>query len=89
MRKAGHCPLAGEGAGIIEEAKAGFSCPPGHASDLAELVLKMYHMDAGRRRMMGLNGLEYFKKNFCREKLINELDGMINGIKRKGISCGY
>jgi glycosyltransferase involved in cell wall biosynthesis len=73
--------LAGEGARIIDKAQAGFSCSPEYVSDLAELVLKMYHMDARERRVMGSNGLEYFKNNFCREKLIDELDSMINGIK--------
>lgn len=72
--------LAGEGAKIIEESQVGFSCPPGNSSLLAELVLKMYHMDAGERRIMGLKGQEYFENNFCRSKLIDQLDDLIKGI---------
>ncbi len=73
--------LAGEGPRIIEEAGAGFSCVPESPSDLAALVLKMYHMDEGERRVMGLNGQKYFQNNFCRAKLIDELDGMLEDIK--------
>lgn len=73
--------LAGEGARIIEEAKAGFSSLPENPIALAELVLKMYHMNESERKEMGLNGRKYFDSNFCREKLINELDILLKGIK--------
>lgn len=77
--------LEGEGAKIIEESRAGFSCPPENPSALAELVLKMYHMDERERQVMGLNGRRYFENNFCREKLINELDIMLYDIKKARI----
>lgn len=72
--------LAGEGAKIIEESQAGFSCFPGNPSSLAGLVLKMYHMDASERRIMGLKGREYFEDNFCRSKLIKQLEDLIKGV---------
>ena len=77
--------LAGEGAKIIEEAKAGISCSPENPSELARLVLKMYHMDERERQIMGLNGRKYFESNFCRERLMNKLDAAfesIEGIKK-------
>ncbi len=73
--------LAGEGARIIEEAQAGFSCSPENPSALAESVLKMYRMDERERRAMGLQGRKYFENNFCRSKLINQLDDWIKGVK--------
>ncbi|MFA5272173.1 MAG: glycosyltransferase family 4 protein [Candidatus Omnitrophota bacterium] len=73
--------LAGEGAKVIEESHAGFSCPPENSSALAESVLKMYHMDERERKEMGLDGRKYFEKNFCRSKLIKQLDELIKGIK--------
>lgn len=73
--------LAGEGARIIEESQAGFSCSPENPSALAELVLRMYHMEERERQIMGLNGRKYFENNFCRDKLINQLDNLIIGIK--------
>jgi glycosyltransferase involved in cell wall biosynthesis len=76
--------LAGAGAKIIEESQAGFFCPPEDPSALAESVLKMYHMDETKRQMMGANGRKYFENNFCREKLIDQLDGLIKGIEMAG-----
>jgi len=73
--------LAGEGARIIEEARTGFSCSPENPLGLAKLVLKMYHMGERERQAMGLNGRKYFESNFCRSKLINQLDDLIKGIK--------
>ena len=73
--------LAGEGARIIEESGAGFSCPPENPEALAQLVLKMYHMKADERRAMGLKGREYFKNNFERSKLIDQLDRLIETVK--------
>ena len=77
--------LAGEGARIIEESKSGFSCAPEDPPALAELVLKMYHMDKDERQIMGLNGRKYFENNFCREKLTSELDRLLKGIKKAGV----
>lgn len=73
--------LFGEGARIIEESGAGFSCPPGNPEALAQLVLKMYHMDDTERRAMGLKGRKYFENNFERSKLINQLDSLIKTVK--------
>ncbi|MFH2138247.1 MAG: glycosyltransferase family 4 protein [Candidatus Omnitrophota bacterium] len=73
--------LAGEGARIIEEAKAGFSCTPENPDALAELVLKVYHMDECERQVMGRNGRKYFENNFCRNKLVDQLDELIRRIK--------
>jgi len=77
--------LAGEGARIIEESRSGFSCAPEDPSKLAELVLKMYHIEAQERLAMGLNGRKYYENNFSREKLLNQFDNIIKGIKPK---CG-
>ncbi len=73
--------LAGEGARIIKESKAGFFCPPENPSLLAELVLKMYHMEERERQAMGLNGRKYFENTFCREKLISELDIVLEDVR--------
>ena len=75
--------LAGEGARIIEESGAGFSCLPENPEALAQIALKMYHMKADERFAMGLKGREYFENNFERSKLINQLDLLIKA--KKGI----
>lgn len=73
--------LAGEGARIIEESGAGFSCEPENPEALAQLALKMYHMKADERCAMGLKGREYFENNFERSKLIDQLDRLIKTVK--------
>lgn len=73
--------LAGEGAKIIEESQAGFSCSPENPSKLAELVLKMYYMGKRERAAMGLKGRGYFETNFTREKFLNQFDDLIKGLK--------
>ncbi|MCG2711582.1 MAG: glycosyltransferase family 4 protein [Candidatus Omnitrophica bacterium] len=73
--------LAGEGAKIIEEAGAGFSCQPEYPESLAQLVLKVYHMSDSERCRMGLKGREYFEKNFDRDKLLDRLDERITNLK--------
>jgi len=73
--------LSGESGKIIKESKAGYSCSPEDPPALAELVLKMYHMDKRQREIMGLNGRKYFEENFCRERIVNESDLLLRGIK--------
>ncbi|MCG2711227.1 MAG: glycosyltransferase family 4 protein [Candidatus Omnitrophica bacterium] len=73
--------LAGEGARIIEEAGAGFSCRPEYPESLAQLVLKVYSMLDSERCGMGRKGREYFEKNFERYKLLDQLNERIARLK--------
>ena len=65
--------LNGEGARIINEAKAGFSVPAEDAKGLAEAILTMYRMTDKERLKLGENGRKYFKENFDEDALIDEL----------------
>jgi len=67
--------LDGEGANIIDKARAGFTCPSGAPGALAEAVLKMYQAPASDRVKMGANGRAYYRENFDRDMLIDRLDG--------------
>ena len=67
--------LDGEGANVIEEAGAGFTCPGGTPDVLAQTVLKMYKTSKHEREKMGENGREYYKTNFDRDMLIDKLEG--------------
>lgn len=73
--------LNGEGARIIEESRAGFSCPPENPKALAQLALRMYYMKKEERMEMGLSGRKYFEKNFEFNMLIEQLDGVIRNVK--------
>ena len=72
--------LAGEGAKIIEESGAGLTCSPEDSDALAKNVLEMYHMEESKRLNMGIKGREYFKDNFEREKLLDQLDRIFKSI---------
>jgi glycosyltransferase involved in cell wall biosynthesis len=65
--------LNGEGARIINEAKAGLSVPAEDAKGLAEAILTMYRMTDEERLQLGKNGRAYFKENFDEDALIDEL----------------
>lgn len=66
--------LDGEGARIIEEASAGYTCDTEDPSALAEVVLRMRNTGAKERREMGLRGLRYYSENFDRSMLIDRLE---------------
>jgi len=69
--------LSGEGARVIQESGAGFSCPPENPDALAKMVLKMYHMDERERHSIGLKGRRYFENNFEREMLLEQLNKIL------------
>jgi colanic acid biosynthesis glycosyl transferase WcaI len=63
--------LNGEGADVVRSAKAGFSCPAGHAEGLAQIVLKMSDLPLNERQVMGKNGLEYSRREFDRRMTVD------------------
>ena len=65
--------LNGEGARIVNEAKAGLSVPAEDSKGLAEAILKMYRMTDDERLQLGENGRAYFKDNFDEDALIDDL----------------
>lgn len=69
--------LDGEGARIVEESGAGFTCPAENPQELAEAVLKMYRLPESERIAMGTRGREYFMKEFERNMLIDRLEGIM------------
>jgi glycosyltransferase involved in cell wall biosynthesis len=65
--------LNGEGARIINEAKAGLSVLAEDAKGLAEAIITMYRMTGKERLQLGKNGRAYFKVNFNEDVLIDDL----------------
>jgi glycosyltransferase involved in cell wall biosynthesis len=66
--------IDGEGARIVEEAGAGFSCPAESPEELALAVLKMYRLSQSERAAMGQKARGYFEANFCRSTLLDHLE---------------
>ena len=65
--------MNGEGARIVEEAKAGLSVSAEDPEALANAILDMYQMNDIERLQLGENGRAYFKANYDEDTLINGL----------------
>lgn len=66
--------ISGEGSRTIKESKSGLV---GEAEDykaLYENVIKLYDMNENERIRIGNNGKEFFKENFTRDKVLNQLE---------------
>ena len=65
--------LNGEGSRIINEAKAGLTCPAEDSVELASCIKQLYEMTDSEREQMGKNGLKYFEDNYEMSKQAGEL----------------
>jgi glycosyltransferase involved in cell wall biosynthesis len=65
--------LNGEGARLVDDAKAGITVPAEDAQGLADAVLRLYEMPPEEREAMGANGRRYFKEHFDHDRLTDEL----------------
>ncbi len=79
--------LEGEGARIVEEARAGIVVPAEDPSALAEAVQKLSQMLPSEREAMGLNGRRYFLQEFDRDTLVARLDAWMKELVRKRATC--
>lgn len=66
--------LNGEGARVIEMARAGFVAPAGNGPKLAEHVVRLASMTDDERARMGARGIAYYRENFDRDTLISRLE---------------
>ena len=76
--------LDGEGARVIDASGAGWSCEAGDASTLASLVERMAASSDADRAAMGTQGLEYSRREFDRERLLDQLEGWIAEVRHAG-----
>ena len=66
--------LDGEGARVVEEARAGLTCPAQDAAALADGVRRLHAMSEEERRVLGRNGRVYFEAHFDRERLVSRVE---------------
>jgi colanic acid biosynthesis glycosyl transferase WcaI len=66
--------LEGEGMHVVEEASAGYTCPPEDPAALAEAVVKMSRLSETDRKEMGRRGRKYFESEFERNMLMDRLE---------------
>jgi glycosyltransferase involved in cell wall biosynthesis len=55
--------LNGEGARVVNEAKAGIAVPAGDSKRLSEAILNLYKLSEKEMTIYGKNGREYYEKN--------------------------
>lgn len=65
--------LNGEGARLVEKARAGLATPAEDAKGLAETVLHLYRLPPAERELMGSNGRKYYKDHFDHNHLVEQL----------------
>lgn len=71
--------LEGEGAKIIKEAGCGMVAAGEDENDLCEKVLTFFSLAESERKAMGDNSLAYYKKEFDRDTLVDELISITRG----------
>lgn len=69
--------LDGEGARVIEESGAGFTCEAGDSAGLSAQVERMMSLTPSERSAMGARGLSYSQREFDRDRLLAQLEDWI------------
>jgi len=69
---------AGETAKIIEESNSGLCGAPGDPHILAVNILKLINHDEYGLKLMGVNARNYYKDNFDKKKLLNQMELYFN-----------
>jgi glycosyltransferase involved in cell wall biosynthesis len=72
--------LNGEGADIVRAANAGFACEAGNAVGLAKIALKMAELPSIERLAMGKSGLEFSKREFDRQMVVDMAEECFSGL---------
>jgi colanic acid biosynthesis glycosyl transferase WcaI len=66
--------LDGEGAAIIEEAKAGFVCESGNSISLSANIQKLFELDDSKKQEMSECSKKYYKEHFERSMLLERFE---------------
>ena len=72
--------LDGEGARVIDDAAAGYTCAAGDGAALAGMTERMAAISADERKAMGRRGLEYAAREFDRDRLLTQLESWIESL---------
>lgn len=74
------CMLNGEGADVVTQACAGMTCRAGDSHGLAQAIHRLVAMTPEERKVMGDNGLAASAAQFDRDRLIAQLESMLEQI---------
>ncbi len=70
------CAVPGDGSEVVEQAGAGFTCPPDNAQALAETIRRAYALPAAERQAMGQAGRAAFLERFNRAYLVDDYESL-------------
>jgi len=79
--------LDGEGAAIIEEARAGLVCRSEQSDELARIVAAMADLPSERRMAMGAAGRKYYEQHFDRQLLLQRWDALVHEVMEDRSQC--
>lgn len=71
--------INGDGSDLINEANCGLAVPANNCREFIKAVTRLYEMSEEDRRELGVNGRDFYLKNFQKEDRINQLDSLIQG----------
>ncbi|RLS34636.1 MAG: glycosyltransferase WbuB [Planctomycetota bacterium] len=77
--------LDGEGARVIEESGAGFTCPAGDGEGLAAIIERLLGLRPAERQAMGERGRQYCRREFDRDMLFERLEGWLHDVTAGGV----
>lgn len=73
--------LDGEGASVIEDARAGHVAPAGDSDKLAVSAVALADASAAEREAMGRRGNEYYRTHFRREALMTRIEDILRSMR--------
>lgn len=70
--------ISGEGNRIIKDAQCGFVVPASNHIEFSKKAIEFYTLSKNQHKAMALNGYRYYKNNFDKNILINQLILLLN-----------
>ena len=71
----------GEAKRVVEEAACGFCCEAQDPEALAIACMKFAYLDDGAKWQLGINGRNYYQRNFSREMFLNRFEEELKKLK--------
>jgi colanic acid biosynthesis glycosyl transferase WcaI len=75
--------LPGDGARVVDEARAGAACAPDDPEALAQTVERFAAIPASEREQLGRNARTYFEGHFEREALLDRLERILGSLAKE------
>lgn len=75
--------VRGDAAKLVEKAGAGITCIPEDAGSIASAIEKMVHLPQEERKIMGNNGLKYYRQELALNVGVNKFENLFNSLVSK------